>query len=155
MFIGIAGPICSGKRTVADLLVSRHAFVRLHLRTATTATTPRATNPEKNGHPTNATPQQHDDDNRSCSGSQEQEQEHVFASMRHMAEYVMKRWQQDFVTVDISDGQGDLKDAFLLDRPFFLLVCVDAPLSVRWTRFQARYIPVSPRARPPQLHHTG
>lgn len=45
------------------------------------------------------------------------------------------RWRERFVTTDIWDET--VVDA-LLRRPFFLLVSVDAPVSVRWQRFKAR-----------------
>ena len=45
------------------------------------------------------------------------------------------RWRERWVTTDIWDDK--VVDA-LLRRPFFLLVSVDAPVSVRWQRFNDR-----------------
>lgn len=48
-----------------------------------------------------------------------------------------KHWQQRWVTTDIADGET--LDRFIL-RPFFLLVSVDAPVSLRWKRFSDRFV---------------
>lgn len=48
---------------------------------------------------------------------------------------VTLRWRERWVTTDIWDDS--VVDA-LLRRPFFLLVSVDAPVSVRWKRFTDR-----------------
>jgi dCMP deaminase len=48
---------------------------------------------------------------------------------------VTKRWRSRFVTTDIpTEAVLDV----LMRRPFFLLISVDAPLTVRWRRFQQR-----------------
>lgn len=52
-----------------------------------------------------------------------------------MLEYVTKRWTERFVTTDIWDERLLEK---LLMRPFFILVSVDAPVSVRWERYKKR-----------------
>ena len=59
-----------------------------------------------------------------------------FDTMAEMTDYVMKRWRQDFVTVDIW-REEDLE--VVAKRPFFLLVSVDAPIRIRWKRFIDRY----------------
>jgi dCMP deaminase len=61
----------------------------------------------------------------------------TFDSMNEMVEYVTKRWRENFVTVDIWN-EKDLETA--VKRPFFLLVSVDAPITIRWKRFRDRYI---------------
>ena len=48
-----------------------------------------------------------------------------------------KRWQERWVTTDIWD-EGILD--VLSRRPFFLLISVDAPVSLRWERFKNRCI---------------
>jgi len=48
---------------------------------------------------------------------------------------VTKRWREHWVITDIySESVLDI----LLRRPFFILISVDAPVSVRWKRFQQR-----------------
>ena len=60
-----------------------------------------------------------------------------FESMTEMAEYVTKHWRENFVTVDIwTEENLDI----VAKRPFFLLVSVDAPVTVRWKRFNLRSI---------------
>ena len=52
-----------------------------------------------------------------------------------LLEFVTKRWRSRFVTTDIPTEA--VLDVFVR-RPFFLLVSIDAPLTVRWRRFQDR-----------------
>lgn len=59
----------------------------------------------------------------------------TFSTVDDLLEYVTSRWQQRWVTTDIySEAVLDL----LVRRPFFILVSVDAPVSVRWKRFKQR-----------------
>lgn len=57
----------------------------------------------------------------------------TFATPDELLEYVTKQWKARFVTTDISSET--VLDVFAR-RPFFMLVSVDAPLTVRWQRFQ-------------------
>ncbi|KAI9472877.1 deoxycytidylate deaminase [Zychaea mexicana] len=57
-----------------------------------------------------------------------------FSSVEEMHNYVTDRWRENFVTCDI-DGQNL---SLLNKRPFFLLVSVEAPLSMRYQRFIER-----------------
>jgi len=137
MFIGIAGPICSGKRTIADFLISNHNFKRLRLRSHadkssedqdfdaldTLAATP----------PVNDI---HDLTNGIQAVKLKNDGDVWFQTMDEMVDYVTKRWQDNFVTVDIW-REEDLEP--VAKRPFFLLISVDAPVSVRWKRFHERY----------------
>ncbi|KAJ5101472.1 hypothetical protein NUU61_003694 [Penicillium alfredii] len=59
----------------------------------------------------------------------------VFENADSLLDFATKRWQDRWVTTDIADGLT--LDRFLL-RPFFLLVSVDAPVSLRWKRFTDR-----------------
>jgi dCMP deaminase len=135
MFIGIAGPICSGKRTIANFLISNHDFTRLRLRqvndntpsnlefdTSTPVPTPPAEepNPLSNGIKT-----------LQINGNGDV----WFDTMSDMTEYVTKRWRENFVTVDIWKEE-DLE--IISKRPFFLLISVDAPITIRWNRFNER-----------------
>jgi dCMP deaminase len=63
------------------------------------------------------------------------DQQHVFPDVDTLLDFVTLRWKERWVTTDIWDDQ--VVDA-LLRRPFFLLVSVDAPVSVRWKRFTDR-----------------
>ena len=59
----------------------------------------------------------------------------VFERVDLLLDFVTKRWREHWVTTDIWDGATlDL----LIQRPFFLLVSVDAPVSLRWKRFTNR-----------------
>ncbi len=60
---------------------------------------------------------------------------HSFQTVDEMVEFVTCRWQHLYVTTDIfTEAVLDV----LVCRPFFILISVDAPLSVRWKRFQER-----------------
>jgi dCMP deaminase len=139
MFIGIAGPICSGKRTIANFLISNHNFIRLRLKIPQVKasstdvfdaiTTPTQTPPV-------------DDINDLTNGIQSAQvngnDDVWFDSMGEMVDYVTKRWRENFVTVDIWTEE-DLE--IIVKRPFFLLISVDAPISSRWKRFNERFSP--------------
>jgi dCMP deaminase len=59
-----------------------------------------------------------------------------FPNVDALLEFVTTRWREHFVTTDVWD-EATL-DA-LIKRPFFLLISVDAPVSIRWKRFKERY----------------
>lgn len=61
--------------------------------------------------------------------------DHTFVNVDALLEFVTLRWRERWVTTDIWDDK--VVDA-LLRRPFFLLISVDAPVSVRWQRFKDR-----------------
>lgn len=63
--------------------------------------------------------------------------QHIFYNVDSLLEFVTLRWRENWVTTDIWDDK--VVDA-LLRRPFFLLVSVDAPVSVRWQRFKNRCV---------------
>jgi dCMP deaminase len=60
-----------------------------------------------------------------------------FGTADALLDYVTASWKEHWVTTDIWDEQ--VLDV-LLRRPFFLLVSVDAPVTIRWERFKARYL---------------
>ncbi|KAM4057823.1 cytidine and deoxycytidylate deaminase zinc-binding domain-containing protein [Hirsutella rhossiliensis] len=157
MLIGICGGICSGKKTVAQYLVEHHGFKRLHL-TGPGQGSSRSTSELGNPGPSSPSPppaalagalttgsdglqsvsdsslplrpQQELSGGRSGNGSSL-----CFATAEALLEFVTTRWQARFVTTDIpTEAALDV----LLRRPFFLLLSVDAPLTVRWRRFQLR-----------------
>jgi dCMP deaminase len=138
MFIGIAGPICSGKRTTANFLITKHNFTRLKLRDANDKTTSLDELDALNT-PAHTPPV---DDIQNLSNAIQSIQvngngngELWFESMGEMVDYVTKRWRENFVTVDIWTEE-DLE--VVAKRPFFLLISVDAPITVRWKRFNER-----------------
>lgn len=63
----------------------------------------------------------------------------VFETVDALLTFVTKRWWERWVTTDIWDGATLDR---LLQRPFFLLVSVDAPVSLRWKRFTDRSVHV-------------
>lgn len=58
-----------------------------------------------------------------------------FETTGSLLEFATKRWQEHWVTTHIWDAST--LDRFI-QRPFFLLVSVDAPVSLRWKRFADR-----------------
>ncbi|KAK4996672.1 Deoxycytidine monophosphate (dCMP) deaminase [Elasticomyces elasticus] len=75
--------------------------------------------------------------------------EHTFDSVSDMVDYATTHWQSSFVMTEIW-SEEDLDT--LARRPFFLLVSVDAPISMRWSRFQAKCAAVH-LAKPPKLEN--
>jgi len=144
MLIGIAGPICSGKRTIASYLLSNHNFTRLRLRQPTTTTdtaNSRVNNSEIEFQSTPSTtppPPLNELSNGVHQLAINGNEDIWFNSMTEMIDYVTKRWRDNFVTVDIWN-EKDLEIA--IKRPFFLLISVDAPIAVRWKRHTQRSLP--------------
>ena len=62
-------------------------------------------------------------------------EDRCFETVEELLKFVTKRWQQRWVTIDVWD---EIILESLLRRPFFLLVSVDAPVSLRWQRFKER-----------------
>lgn len=63
------------------------------------------------------------------------EEAQSFDNVDALLDYATANWQSHFVTTDVHSEA--VVDA-LSRRPFFVLVHVDAPISVRWQRFQQR-----------------
>ena len=60
---------------------------------------------------------------------------HVFATAQELLDYVTRHWRSRWVTTDVHDEEVlDL----LSRRPFFLLISVDAPVTVRWERWRVK-----------------
>ncbi|KAK8151060.1 cytidine deaminase-like protein [Phyllosticta citrichinensis] len=136
MLIGVCGGICAGKSSISDYLVSEHGFKRIRLERA--SPTPPVEKFATNEHVPDSTPHE--------TPTNEEANEPLFPNVHSLLEFVTKRWRERWVTTDIWDES--IVDA-LLRRPFFLLVSVDAPVSVRWERFKARCI--SAQLPPPTL----
>lgn len=126
--------ICSGKKTVAHYLVEHHGFQRLYLTSQTATTGHQATNGQcsesdkKDSSQSDAVP-------RAILAQRPRPQAHTFDSPEDLLEFVTKRWRSRFVTTDIPTEA--VLDVFLR-RPFFLLLSIDAPLTVRWRRIRQR-----------------
>ncbi|KAL5363978.1 cytidine deaminase-like protein [Aspergillus floccosus] len=124
MLIGLCGGICAGKHTIAEYLIQHEGFQLLELKNKTSpqiADGPEddlllqaSEFPQREGH---------------------QSPQLSFDSPDALLDFATKQWQGLWVTTDIWEGV-DL-DRFL-QRPFFLLVSVDAPVSLRWKRFAER-----------------
>ena len=100
--------------------MEEHNFKRIRL--ARAAATPAVEKSASNAHVPPAEPASLD-------------QRHAFSDVDALLAFVTLRWRERWVTTDIWDDS--VVDA-LLRRPFFLLVSVDAPVSVRWQRFKDR-----------------
>lgn len=116
--------ICAGKHAIAEYLIQHEGFQLLEL----------ATKPHQR-----ITDEPDDDLLLQAPDRKDREgpSDFVFDTPEALLDFVTKRWQEKWVTTDIADGQT--LDRFLL-RPFFLLVSVDAPVSLRWKRFSDRYV---------------
>jgi dCMP deaminase len=109
--------ICAGKHAVAEYLIQHQGFRLLELKNSGvshTASDPRLQH-------TNLTINQ---DSRL-----------EFDTAESLLEFATKRWQEHWITTHIWNVAT--LDRFL-QRPFFLLVSVDAPVSLRWKRFAER-----------------
>ncbi|KAL8777646.1 MAG: hypothetical protein Q9194_002439 [Teloschistes cf. exilis] len=62
-------------------------------------------------------------------------EQQCFDTVEKLVDHITKRWQQRWVTTDI--WNEDILEK-LLRRPSFLLVSVDAPLTLRWQRYRSR-----------------
>ncbi|EGR45513.1 uncharacterized protein TRIREDRAFT_67929 [Trichoderma reesei QM6a] len=131
MLVGICGSICSGKKTVAQYLVEHHGFKHLYLQTPAV--------PVKDQRATDNSSPSSDGSNVASSNalavSNGSTSSHVFATAEELLDFVTRRWRSRFVTTDIPTEK--VLDVFIR-RPFFLLISIDAPLTVRWRRFQQR-----------------
>ncbi|KAI9805299.1 MAG: Deoxycytidine monophosphate (dCMP) deaminase [Piccolia ochrophora] len=123
MLVGICGGICAGKHSVVDYLVKHHGFEQLYL--SRTVCTPQV---EKSALNTTVPHQDRSVDH-------EEKGQHSFDEVDSMLAYVTRQWSRRWVTTAVWDET--VLDAFL-KRPFFLLVSVDAPVSMRWKRFKDR-----------------
>ena len=108
--------ICAGKNSVVEYLVEKHGFLRLAL-------IQNIDNIEDLR--LNNTKFAKESDQRS------------FFDVDSLLEFVTKTWKQRWVMTDI--WNEEILE-HLLRRPFFILVSVDAPVSLRWKRFTERYV---------------
>jgi dCMP deaminase len=112
--------ICAGKSSIASYLVEEHDFKRISL--ARTAATPAIEKSASNVSVSSA--------DTTSNGIHQ-----TFPDVDSLLDFVTLRWRERWVTTDI---WSDMDVDALMRRPFFLLVSVDAPVSVRWQRFKDR-----------------
>jgi dCMP deaminase len=105
---------------VASYLINEHSFRRLYLER--TSPTPSV---EKSATNASLPKEQHT----------REQYELTFTDAETLLDFITVRWREKWVTTDIWD-ESVLE--ILLRRPSFILVSVDAPVSVRWERFKAR-----------------
>lgn len=134
--------ICSGKKTVAQYLVDHHGFTHLYLQHR-----PEVNGVEKHGSEQllieNFSGQENGLHKETGSPSHAslplrtalKTTTHTFPTAGDLLNFVTKRWRERWVTTDIHDES--ILDVFIR-RPFFILISVDAPVTVRWRRFQKR-----------------
>jgi dCMP deaminase len=117
--------ICAGKHAIAEYLIQHQGFQLLEL----TSKPPQITEPENDLRLQASEIRKKGD----------AQPEHMFENADILLDFATKRWQERWITTDIADA--NTLDRFLL-RPFFLLVSVDAPVSLRWKRFADRFVAI-------------
>ncbi|EFE42205.1 hypothetical protein TRV_03047 [Trichophyton verrucosum HKI 0517] len=121
MLVGICGGkdtgICAGKKSVADFLVKNHGFQQISV--------------APGNHQTVV--EEHFEQLSLTSSPNPSAQS--FETIDELIDFVTPRWRELWVTTDIPD---DAALERLLLRPFFLLISVDAPITLRWRRFTDR-----------------
>ncbi|ROT41221.1 hypothetical protein SODALDRAFT_322403 [Sodiomyces alkalinus F11] len=138
MLIGICGGICAGKKTVAQYLVDHHGFQRIYLDVPTTSAAACGL-PPKDGNASssaaiNSLTARTDPLLPSIDGtSLALPSRLTFTSPQALLDFVTPRWRDRWVLTDI---QNESVLDVLATRPFFLLVSVDAPITIRWRRYQ-------------------
>ena len=111
--------LCAGKQSIANYLIKTHGFRQLEV-----TVSGRSQPDEDTITPDTAPP-------RPSSPTAEQ----TFATVDELIDFVLPRWQENWVTTSILDNVAIEK---LMIRPFFLLISVDAPIILRWRRFTDR-----------------
>jgi dCMP deaminase len=112
--------ICAGKASVQDYLIKEHGFSPLIL--SRQVSTPSVEKSASESHV--PVPDR-------TQGSTAA----FFANVETLVDFVTRNWQKKYVTTSI---YGEATVEALAHRPFFILVHVDAPVSVRWQRFKDR-----------------
>ncbi|ROV96413.1 hypothetical protein VSDG_05411 [Cytospora chrysosperma] len=132
MLIGICGTrdtkktpgICSGKSTVAQYLIDYHGFKHVSVEAGHTPTSQEQTSSSEG-----------DTRNPNTHHKRPSSSALVFSTSGELLDYVTQRWRERWVMTNILSKTA-LED--FSRRPFFLLISVDAPLLVRWKRYQQR-----------------
>ncbi|OTB09109.1 hypothetical protein M426DRAFT_316403 [Hypoxylon sp. CI-4A] len=133
MLIGICGAKCAGKTTVAQYLIDHHGFKKLYLKTPASknGASLETSEPEVNS----AIPETTNTNTSLSLRAAQTSTSHTFSTTTALLDFVTKHWRSRWVTTDIHDET--VLDT-LSRRPFFILISVDAPLTVRWRRHQKR-----------------
>ena len=105
--------ICAGKKSVANYLVDHYNFTRVYMKP----------------------PSSQLEGDESVRHSEVSPDIPIFADAYSLLEYVTQRWQQRWVTTDV---WNEVSLELFLRRPFFLLISVDAPVSLRWKRLKEK-----------------
>lgn len=122
---------CAGKSTVAQYLIDHHGFKKLYLKVtespsnASTGMSESETDPTIPDVADKSLPQH----------LKRATTPYTFSETTDLLDFVTKYWRSRWVTTDIHD-EAILET--LNKRPFFILISVDAPLTVRWQRYQRR-----------------
>jgi len=116
---------------VAQYLAEHHGFTQLYLQPDGESIAANGALDEENAKITRIIPQL----NGTGPKSKAKLASCIFNTTEDLLDFVTKQWRDRWVTTDIHTEA--ILDK-LLRRPFFILVSVDAPVSVRWRRFQAR-----------------
>ncbi|KAJ3038555.1 Deoxycytidine monophosphate (dCMP) deaminase, partial [Rhizophlyctis rosea] len=137
MLIGITGPTCAGKASVADYLVSNHRFTLLQISPQAVPThrqTPRQT-PTTTLEPSPTPPTFGFSSPTPPSSHLPPSAPLKFASAQEAADYATTNWTHNLVLCPVSSVQD--WEPFR-KRPFALLVAVDAPISLRYARYKRK-----------------
>ncbi|KAI0838616.1 cytidine deaminase-like protein [Hypoxylon sp. FL0890] len=134
MLIGICGAKCAGKSTVAQYLIDHHGFKKLHLEIPAS----------QNGASSGASESEVETDLVVPGATKtslplrikQTHPSYTFPTTTALLDFVTKHWRSRWVTTDVHN-EAVLET--LSRRPFFILISVDAPLTVRWRRYQQRY----------------
>ncbi|KAI8852300.1 hypothetical protein BC829DRAFT_73194 [Chytridium lagenaria] len=116
MLVGVVGPVCAGKHTLACHLVTHHSFKQIIITPST------SDQDSPNGFKTNNT------DPQPCL---------TFSSPHQALEYATSNWLQNFVFILPVHDPSFIMEEFRR-RPFFLLVGVEAPTLMRFDRWMER-----------------
>ena len=111
--------ICAGKHSVAEYLTKKHGFKRLSI--ARLVISP------------GVAPQRGIAVPRHVSSREDIH----FPDVGSLVEFITERWRERWVMTDIWNEE-ELKD--LQKRPSFILISVDAPVSLRWERYKQRFV---------------
>ncbi|KAI9782666.1 MAG: Deoxycytidine monophosphate (dCMP) deaminase [Peltula sp. TS41687] len=130
MFIGICGTLCSGKKTVADILATDYGFKKL--RWTPLPIQVKEAVAQNDPHLGQILVEAGLDEGYPFAEPDGDPSEYTFVSIESLVNFVTKRWKQNWVTTNLY-GLHEIE--LLLRRPFFTLLSVDAPILKRFERF--------------------
>lgn len=125
---------CAGKSTVAQYLIEHHGFKKLQLQSQTLEANEdglhESSDETSDSQTPSSTPKKQLSYRPRISPPVE-----AFDDVTSLLDFVTKSWRSRWVVTTISSEA--VLDA-LSRRPFFILLSVDAPLTMRWQRHQTR-----------------